>query len=340
MRGFDPKWQDVPHFIIGITKEIWEDREIGSLRHRYADGLIVRSPASVVIDNSNVIAATMATLAEFPDRELLGEDVIWCDDADGATATSDAFLSSHRLICTATHNRPGMYGEPTGRRVAYRILADCAIRDDAVYDEWLVRDQSAIVRQLGFDVIDWTRDLIRREGGPDACVQPMTPANDVAGPYDRRGNDDEWGQLYADTITAIMAADMAVIPTRYDRAVNLHYPGGQDGLGWADADTFWMGLRAAFPDASFTIDHVIGRDDPLMPPRAAIRWSLHGKHSGWGRFGTPTGAEVYIMGMCHAEFGPFGGGGNWGDPTIRREYALIDETAIWKQILLKTGQHE
>ena len=79
MRGFDPKWQDVPHFIIGITKEIWEDREIGSLRHRYADGLIVRSPASVVVDNSNVIAATMATLAEFPDRELLGEDVIWCD---------------------------------------------------------------------------------------------------------------------------------------------------------------------------------------------------------------------------------------------------------------------
>ena len=26
MRGFDPKWRDVPDFIIGITKEIWEDR--------------------------------------------------------------------------------------------------------------------------------------------------------------------------------------------------------------------------------------------------------------------------------------------------------------------------
>jgi hypothetical protein len=72
MKGFDAKWRDVPHFILGITKEIWEDREIASLTRRYAPGLIVRSPASVLVDNSRVIAATMATLAEFPDRELLG----------------------------------------------------------------------------------------------------------------------------------------------------------------------------------------------------------------------------------------------------------------------------
>ena len=336
MRGFDSKWRDVPDFIIGITKEIWEDREIGSLRKRYADGLIVRSPASVVVDNSRVIAATMATLAEFPDRALLGEDVIWCDDPEGATETSDAYLSSHRLYCTATHTHPGMYGAPTGRRFAYRILADCAIRDDAVYDEWLVRDQSAIVQQMGADIVDWTRDLIAREGGPEQCVKPMTPANDVAGPYSRKGNDSEWGERYAGTLRAIMAADMQVIPKRYDRACALHYPAAHDTMGWAEADQFWMSLRAAFPDATFTIEHVIGRDDPLMPPRSAVRWSLHGKHSGWGRFGTPTGAEVYIMGISHAEFGPFG----TGEPTIRREYTLIDETAIWKQILLQTGQHE
>ena len=78
----------------------------------------------------------------------------------------------------------------------------------------------------------------------------------------------------------------------------------------------------------------IGREDPLMPPRAALRWSLHGKHSGWGAFGTPSGAEVYVMGMCHAEFGPFGAAGG---ASLRREWALYDETAIWKQILLRTG---
>lgn len=328
MKGFDPRWRDVPHFINGITKEIWEDRRIASLTHRYAPGLVVRSPASVLVDNSRVIAATMATLAEFPDRELLGEDVIWCEDPDGADGSTEAFLSSHRLICTATHTRPGAYGPPTGKRVAYRIIADCAISHDRVNDEWLVRDQGAIVRQLGFDVIDWTRDLIEREGGAERCVKPMTPANDVAGPYDGRGNDDEWGAKYADILGRIMAADFAVIPAEYDRACALEYPGGVSGRGWSDADQFWMGLRAAFPDAEFRIEHVIGRHDPLMPPRAALRWSLHGKHSGWGSFGTPTGAEVYILGMSHAEFGP------WG---LRREWTLIDETAIWKQIILATG---
>jgi len=339
MRGFDPKWHDVPHYIIGITKQIWEDRQVGSLREIYADGLIVRSPASVVVDNTNVIAATLATLAEFPDRALLGEDVIWCEDPDGATATSDAFLSSHRLLCTATHSHPGMYGAPTGARLSYRILADCAIRDGAVYDEWLVRDQAAIVLQMGFDPLDWTRDLIAREGGADDCVKPMTPATDVAGPYTRRGNDDPRGASYADTLRALMHADLDVVGRDYDRAVALHYPRGQDGAGWAAVDQFWTGLRASFPDATFSVDHVIGRHDPMLPPRAAVRWSLYGKHAGWGRFGRPTGAEVYIMGISHAEFGPFAGQGAWGDPTIRREYTLVDETAIWKQILLQTGAH-
>lgn len=336
MKGFDPKWRDVPHFINGITHEIWEERRIGSLRTLYAPGLIVRSPASVVVGNSNVIAATMATLAEFPDRALLGEDVIWCDDAAGATATSDAFLSSHRLICTMTHSHAGAYGAPTGAKLRYRILADCAIRDGAIYDEWLVRDQSAIVRQMGCDPKLWTRDQITREGGAAQCVKPMTPANDVAGPYSGQGNSDEWGQRYADTLTRIMAAEMDVIPKAYDRAANLHYPGGLDALGWQGADHFWMGLRANFPNARFTIDHAIGRHDPLLPPRAALRWSLQGTHSGWGQFGAPTGAEVYILGMCHAEFGPYG---QSGGAAIRREYALIDETAIWKQILLATGDH-
>jgi hypothetical protein len=68
-----------------------------------------------------------------------------------------------------------------------------------------------------------------------------------------------------------------------------------------------------------------------MPPRAAIRWSLHGRHEGWGCFGKPTGAEIYLLGISHAEFGPRG---------IRRECTLFDETAIWKQILLHSGATE
>jgi len=32
MQGFGPKWKDFPDYIIGITKEIWEERGIDTLQ--------------------------------------------------------------------------------------------------------------------------------------------------------------------------------------------------------------------------------------------------------------------------------------------------------------------
>ena len=322
MKGFSNRWKDFPDYIIGITKEIWEDRGIATLHHYYSPDIVVRSPASVVIGNEKVIGATMATLAEFPDRTLLGEDVIWSGTPE------EGMLSSHRLLSTATHMADGMYGKASGKKLTYRIIADCHAINDQINDEWLIRDQTAIVNQIGWDAKEFAADLIAREGGPEKAARPLTPATDQPGPYKGRGNDNEWGQKYADILTRIMGADMAAIPAEYDRAVQSEYPGGLTGHSHGPVDRFWMGLRASFPDATFTIDHQIGRDDPLMPPRAAIRWALHGKHDGWGYFGAPTGAEVYLLGINHAEFGP------WG---LRREFALFDETAVWKQILLQTG---
>jgi len=327
MKGFSNRWQDFPDYILGITKEIWEDRGIATLHHYYAPDLVVRSPSSVVIGNRSVIGATMATLAEFPDRMLLGEDVIWSGTPE------DGMLSSHRIHSTATHLGDGVYGKATGKTLGYRIIADCHAINDQINDEWLIRDQGAIVRQLGWAPDDYARDLIAREGGPEHAVRPFTPANDKPGPYTGKGNDNEWGAMYGDLLTRIMGADMAAIPQVYDRGCQQELPGGVTGHGHSDADRFWMGLRAAFPDATFMIHHQIGRADPMMAPRAALRWSLHGTHSGWGAFGKPTGAEVHVMGLSHAEFGAITG----STPKLRREFVIFDETAIWKQIELHKG---
>ncbi|SEO18313.1 SnoaL-like polyketide cyclase [Paracoccus alcaliphilus] len=328
MKGFDTKFRDFPDYIIGITKEIWEDRGIDTLHRYYSNEIVVRSPASVVLGNRKVIGATMATLAEFPDRELLGEDVIWSGTPE------EGMLSSHRIISTATHLGDGVYGPASGTKLRYRILADCHAIDNQINDEWLIRDQGAIVRQMGWDPKNYAADLIIREGGPDTCVKPLTPGTDRPGPYTGRGNDNPWGQRHADILTRIMGADMAVIEQEYDRAVQTEYPGGVTGHSFGAVDRFWMGLRASFPNAAFTIHHQIGRDDPAMPPRSALRWSLHGTHDGWGVFGAPTGAEVYVLGISHVEFGALVA----DEPKIRREYTLFDETSVWKQILLHTGQ--
>lgn len=322
MKGFDERFADFPDYILGITKEIWEDRGIHTLHRYYADDIVVRSPGSVVVGNAGVIAATMATLAEFPDRQLLGEDVIWCGTPE------EGMLSSHRIVSTATHEGDGVYGAASGTRLTYRILADCHAIDNQINDEWLIRDQGAIVRQMGWDPTDYARTQIDREGGPEACVKPLTPANDRPGPYKGRGNDDAFGARYAEMMMRIMNAEMAIIGTEYDRGCHLEYPGGVTVHGRDAADRFWMGLRASFPSAAFSIDHVMGNQDPSISPRAAVRWSLTGKHEGWGAFGRPTGADVHVLGIGHAEYGPRG---------LRREYVLFDETAIWKQIVLQTG---
>lgn len=316
--GFAPRWTDEADYILGITYDIWEGRRVAALRDWYADDLIVRSPASVVQGNGGIIGATLATLAEFPDRQLFGEDVIWCE------AGEDAFLSSHRLLCTATHSGAGAYGAPTGTRLRYRILADCFCRADQVADEWLVRDQGAIVRQMGQTPENWTRTLIAREGGPEACVQPLTPRTDVTGPYSGTGNDHPMGLRLADIIRDAMAGTAAVFEREWDRAASVHYWSHAEDHGPTAAAAHWTALRAAFPSAEFTLQHTMG----AAPNRAALRWSLQGRHDGAGLFGPATGADVYVMGITHAEFGP------WG---LRREWTLIDETAIWKQILLATG---
>ncbi len=327
MKGFDPKFKDFPDYIIGITKEIWEDRGIATLHQYYSPDIVVRSPGSVVLGNQNVIGATMATLAEFPDRQLLGEDVIWSGTPE------EGMLSSHRILSTATHRGNGVYGKATGTRLRYRILADCHAIDNMIDDEWLIRDQGAIVRQMGWDPKEYAADLIAREGGAEASVKPLSPKNDIEGPYKGYGNDNEWGHRHADLLTRIMNADMGAIEREYERGVQTEYPGGVTGHGWDSADRFWMSLRAAMPSATFTIHHQIGRDDPNMPPRSALRWSLHGKHDGWGVFGKPTGAELYVLGISHAEWGELVG----GDIRLRREWTLFDETAVWKQLLLETG---
>ena len=324
MKGFDAKFRDFPDYIIGITKEIWEDRGIATLHEYYAPDIVVRSPSSVVIGNQGVIAATMATLAEFPDRVLLGEDVIWSGSPE------DGMLSSHRILSEATHSGDGVYGAASGTKLRYRIIADCHAKDNAIDDEWLIRDQTAIVRQLGRDPKAYAADLIEREGGAANAIRPLSPETDQPGPYKGKGNDNAWGGRLADILGRIMAADMAAIPDTYDRACHLEYPGHVTAHGHHAADRFWMALRASFPNATFTVDHQIGRDDAGMAPRAAVRWSLWGKHEGWGAFGAPTGAMVYVLGATHAEFGALTPDG----PKLRREFTLIDETAIWKQILL------
>ena len=95
----------------------------------------MRAATGLTADNSGVTAQTLQTLHQFPDRRLVGEEVIWADGGDGS------FLSSHRLVSVMRHQGDGSYGAATGRLVKSRIIADCWVTNKQVTEEWLVRDQ-------------------------------------------------------------------------------------------------------------------------------------------------------------------------------------------------------
>ena len=84
----------------------------------------------------------MATLAEFPDRRLLGEDVIWSGhDRVG-------MLGSQRILTLATHTGDGPLGPATGRTLKYREIVDSYAKRDQISDVWRVIDSGALLRQL------------------------------------------------------------------------------------------------------------------------------------------------------------------------------------------------
>ncbi len=313
-------YASVPDFIYGITREIWEDRGIGGkLDKYYASDIQLRAATGFTGSNQGVTAQTLQTLHQFPNRQLVGEDVIWTGYDDGS------FLSSHRLTSVMTHTGDGILGQARGRVVRSRIIADCWVKNQVVVEEWLVRDQAAFARCLGLEPRALARQMVDsdlRRGGPIAF---FVLAHDKPSRFQSGVQDDEVIALLIRGLTRLWhAKETAAIRDLYFHGAALHAPGGDVLYGHGDIDTFALGYLASFPDAAFAVQDARINRDLEQPLRIAVRWSLTGTHSGYGHFGEPTGAPIYVMGMSHF---------NLTAGRVMAEYMVTDEVSIWKQIL-------
>ena len=316
-------YSNVPDFIYGITREIWEDRGIGAkLNQYYAPDILLRAATGFTGSNTGVTSQTLQTLHQFPDRQLVGEDVIWTGYEDGT------FLSSHRLSSIMTHTGNGVLGKAQGKRVRSRIIADCWVRNQVVVEEWLVRDQAAFAKCLGLEPKALAHDMANREMRKGEPISFFIPAHDKPSCFKSTVQDDETVAGLVKGLTRLWHhKETAVIRDLYFHGAALHAPGG-DVLYWhGDIDTFALGYLASFPDAAFRIESARVNRDPELPVRVAMRWSLTGDHSGFGHFGEPTGAPVYVMGMSHFTV---------TQGRITADYMVTDEVSIWKQIIAHT----
>jgi len=322
MKGFDKKYKDFPDYILKITKQIWEGKDVDSIGEFYTDNIPVRSPFGITYGNKPVIEATYNTLKEFPNRQLLGEDVIWNGNDD------KGYHSSHRILSKGTHLGNGFYGKPTGKDIYYRVIADCACKDNQVYDEWIVRDQGAMVRQIGYSPKEFAQIMIDKDGGV-GNAKKLFDKNEVK-PSDYHPEDvkiNSAGEKYSKILNRVFEKSYNF--SDYNRASSIYWPGNRLGHGREDVAKFWNSLKNIFTEIKFSIEHVGYLDEPNKNPKASIRWFLEGIHSNDSDdYGKKTNSKLFIMGINHVELDQDG---------VIREWVLFDEVAIWKQILMNNN---
>ena len=323
--GFDAEFRNLDHYIRVITDRIWEGGRIDDIYKYYSDPCVVETPSSVSTALADVVSGTRATLAAFPDRRLLAEDIIQSGDATGG------FLSSHRIISTMTHLGDGAFGAPTGKKIHVRTIADCVCRDNRIIHEWLVRDQAAIAVQIGVSpreiaakwlVAAQPQNIKTQQG---RAVWQKNAANPPPAGYFSFVSSDTQAQMVANTLSDIAYhPDKNVVALTYDDAVHQLGPANTTRYGQIEVAQYWQQLFTTFKVNKFSVEHLAMQQGNGRADRVALRWRAVTEHTGVGAFGVPTNKPVEIMGINHVEF--FNG-------RVLREWALVDEIALWMQVL-------
>lgn len=324
MRGFDAEFKDLDHYIRVITDRIWEGRRIEDIRRYYSDPCVVETPSSVSTSVQAVIEGTHATLAMFADRRLLAEDVIQSGDAEGG------FLSSHRIISPMTHTSDGLFGKATGRKLQVRTIADCVCKDNRITHEWLVRDQAAIALQIGTTPQALAQQWLNARGSFNKPIAGPAP-----GYYQSHISNSSLAQGYAQAIEAF-SAGQSPTALAYDDAVHHIGHGGVTRYGHAQVGAYWTDLFSALKPHAFTVEHLALQHGGGRADRVALRWraqcsavsdafsASRAINDCSSSYKFKSTSEIELMGINHVEF---------YQGRVIREYVLIDEVALWMQIL-------
>jgi SnoaL-like polyketide cyclase len=320
MQGFHAEFRDLDDYIRVITDRIWEGRQIEAIRDYYSDPCGVITPTGASTDVQSVIDGTKATLAQFPDRRLLAEDVIEAGDAQAG------FLSSHRIISTMTHLGDGNFGNATGKKIHVRTVADCVCRDNRIVHEWLVRDQGAIAAAVGSSPQDMAKTWLKTRSAP------VLPLPQPAAPIWWRNpmNQEPIAQRYAQAMGQMLMGK-AGDETLYDEAANSLGPVNSTHYGRQEIQSFYAEIAGSISGSSYEIESnafMPASSATGRPPRVAVRWRLKGEHTGQGRYAAPARNQLDILGISHAEFVKING--EW---RVHREWLLIDDVAVWMQVL-------
>ena len=335
LKGFDEDYTDIVDYIVRSTHKIWEEKGIGLIYSHYRHNALIHTSDGMTYGRDKVISDSIKTMAAFPDVRLYADDVIWAGDDEVG------FHSSHRIVWVGHNTGHSIYGPPTGRKVVRRGIAHCFVKENRIIEEWISRDELALVRQLGFDAFALARKLAAKDA-----------LNGIKGPEPRTHGEVErlWGQHPPEVMEPRENESFDVrdfversmheiwnwrllgrVGTYYSKNYLCHTSTNRTLYGLGDFKAYILALLAAFPDAAMRVDHIcwLGSEDDGY--RVATRWTLQGTHEGPGMYGEPTGQRITLMGITHQVV---------KDGKFVKEWTVFDEFALLKQLYWPKDEYE
>jgi steroid delta-isomerase-like uncharacterized protein len=307
---------DLVDFILGITFEIWEEGQVEKIHDYYAEDVEVYSLEGRVTGAATMVDNTYATLAAYPDRLLIPDDVI-------TTGTTRKGFSSHRLLSPMTNKGDTLFAPATGRKIWAMNIADCELNDGLITREWLMRDNLAITGQLGLEPPACAKIIADRfdERQLEWLQAEHQRTTDSAG---ISGTDDS--DFAQEVLAACWAnGDDDLLHNAYAPYCVLHRSPLRKISGRDRILGHYAAWRAALPSASLSIDHVCSQPFDEDGRRMAVRWSVAGAHTGDFENAPASGKPVYIVGSTHWQI---------VQGRIATEKTVFDELSVVAQTLV------
>lgn len=325
MAGFEDTYVDIIDYILRITHRIWEQKDIGYIYDTYKHNSHVNDDYGLQYGRDKIVADTVHTINAFPDVRLYADEVIWAgDDQIG-------FHTSHRTVITGRNTGWSRYGPPTGKKVTLWCVANCSALQNEIYEEWVIYDTTALLKQLGFNVREKAREFgnlapavdpaDRRWGERQRLQGQGKPAHLLpAGTGGGFDVEDFVRRLYHYTWNW---RNLSRIDEAY--APNLRFRGSNDRVyyGLGDYKSFVLSTLAMFPDLAHQVDDVYWMGNERDGFLVSVRWTLQGTHGGAGVYGQPTSRDVLMWGIdqLHIKNG-----------RIVQQWTFFNEFAVMQQI--------
>ena len=320
-------------YILSWTDELWIDKGIGRLGEHYAPDIKVHTAYGETYGFDGVIPNCVQKMSAFPNGGGgHGEDVVW--ESRGRAG----FISSHRVLKTGTNSGYWTYGAPTGKHWISRTVAHCVVQDGRIVEEWLTRDEFAVLESLGLDPFQIAADLVAASPNTGEALS-VGATGAFAGTYPqvvRHGISGERPQRFdeaCETVVAFFdevwnARRFDLVSRHCDRKIVAHTVRMRRVQGHDHYQQDIIDLLAAFPDGWIEVRDLVANESEDLGLRVACIWVLHATYCGVPVYGAPTRTPVKILGSSHFEF---------KDGKILREFRIYDEVAVIAQIIAGRG---